>query len=458
MLRQLFVFLFLSLIALNVSAQSSLNVLQLCNWKDTTNAPVNGAGQHWNDVWGFTWKGIEYAVIGGTNGAHVIDIDQCKEVDFLPGKSKGVIHRDFKTYSHYLYAVAGEGFAGMQVYDFSYLPDSLHLIWESNLSDFSTAHGIFIDTARSKLYGTSTENTAGQHSNIRVYSLADPEQPAFLAAVNDFDNTSHLYARNDTAWCSNGGAGMLVLDMSNPAQAKVIGGLINYPQKGFNHSSWIGYDLIGVMTDENFGKAVKVIDARDVEQIEVRSMFSPRGTDTNSIPHNPYLLGNYALVSYYMDGLQIYDISDRDNPVRTGYFISYTGPNIQTTEGAWGAYPFLPSKRVLLSDMQTGLYVLDISQATPGLSVDQKNLQTTFEISPNPVDDVIRLKLPKLLNGPAILEIYASDGRHVYWTGGNWPQSFPAQQVSLPADFRPGLYLLRMQVGGQSFNARFIKR
>lgn len=458
MFRRVALLLLLCSLVTSIAAQNSDKVRLLCHWNDTAHAPVNGAGQHWNDVWGFAWKSTEYAVIGGTNGAHIIDIDQCKEVAFLAGNTTGVIHRDFKTYSHYLYAVAGEGFARLQVYDFSFLPDSVHLVFESTLSDFTTAHGLFIDTAKGRLYGTSTENTAGQHSDIRVYSLANPEQPAFLAAINDYDNTSHLYARNDTAWCSNGSGGLLVLDMTNPASHKLIGGIINYPQKGFNHSSWIGYDRIGVMTDENFGKQVKVIDARDIGQIEVVGTFSPRGTDTTSLAHNPYLLGSYALVSYYMDGLQIYDISDPANPVRTGYYDTYPGPDIQTTAGAWGAYPYLPSKRVLVSDMQTGLYVLDISQATPGLFVEGELHPAKIEIAPNPANDLIRLKLPQSIRGAVELGIWALDGRRISCISGNWPQSFPAGEVSLPAGMSPGLYLLRVDAGGQHFIARFIKR
>src|ERR1043166_3990947 len=107
------------------NAQVSSKVRLLGNWRDTTNCPKNGAGQRWNDCWGFTVKGREYAVIGGTAGAHIIDVDSCKERVFLPSGVNGVSHRDYKTYQQYLYCVADEGLlSAMQVYDISYLPDS----------------------------------------------------------------------------------------------------------------------------------------------------------------------------------------------------------------------------------------------------------------------------------------------------------------------------------------------
>jgi choice-of-anchor B domain-containing protein len=441
------------------NAQSSSNIRLLCNWQDTTNAPLNTGGQRWNDVWGFTWNGKEYAVLGGTNGAHVIDVDHCEERAFLPGRSTGVIHRDYKTYSHYLYAVADEGVSSMQVFDYSYLPDSLHLVWESNPGAISRSHNIFIDTARARLYCASVNSLSLGHDNIQVYSLADPEAPKIIAAINDFDNTHDIYVRNDTAWCSNGPAGYLVLDMSHLPQTRVIGGLISYPYKGYNHSSWMGYDYIGVMTDETFGMPVKVIDARNPEVIEVLSNFAPRGTDTTSLPHNPYLLGSYAFISYYMDGLQIYDISDRKQPVRVGFYDTYPRADGQDYAGAWGVYPYLPSRRILLGDMQTGLYVFDADQAMPKLSAGPALNGSRFGVYPNPMADKVFLQLPQGATGRLKASLYTIAGSLVRQidldiaSGSN-----PPVEVSLPADYSPGIYVLRAAIGGQSFTARLTKR
>ena len=459
MRRTRLLFLFLLLFPEVVSAQSSSNVRLLCNWQDTTNAPVNGGGQHWNDIWGFAWKGKEYAVIGGTNGAHVIDVDVCAERAFLPGRSKGVVHRDYKTYGHYLYAVADEGISTLQVFDFSYLPDSLHLVWESKQSELANSHTIFIDTAKARLYCASAYTLGAGHNNIMVYSLANPAEPALLTVINAFDNTHALYVRNDTAWCSNGHAGYLVLDMSRLPAVKIIGGLINYPYKGYNHSSWVGNDYIGVMADETFGKPLKIIDARDPEVIEVLSTFSPRGLDTNSIPHNPYLLGHYVVVSYYMDGLQIYDISDPANPVRAGYYDTYPQADGQKYAGAWGAYPYLPSRRILVSDMQTGLYVFDADAAIPKLSVGAAPKAPRFSIYPNPADDKIFLQLPHGSYGHLTASIYTITGSLVRRVERDITGStYPPLEVSLPANSSPGIYVLRAMIGGQSFTARFTKR
>ena len=102
----------------------------------------------------------------------------------------------------------------MQVFDFSYLPDSLHLVWESDVRDLANTHNVIIDTAKARLYCASAYSLGSGHTNILMYSLANPELPQLLAAINAFDNTHDIFVRNDTAWCSNGFAGYLVLDMS----------------------------------------------------------------------------------------------------------------------------------------------------------------------------------------------------------------------------------------------------
>ncbi|MEO6830958.1 MAG: choice-of-anchor B family protein [Chitinophagaceae bacterium] len=445
--------------AIPLQAQVSKNVTLLCNWQDTTDAPALPGGQHWNDVWGFVANGREYAVIGGTKGAHVIDVSSCTERAFLPGPSIGAVHRDYKTYGHYLYAVADEGVSALQVYDFNYLPDSLHLVFQSDPWKLANAHNIFIDTAKAKLYLASPTTLGLGKSRLQIYSLADPEDPSFLYTLNSFEYTHDMYARNDTVWCSDGNGGYLVLDMSDPPNYIILGGLSFYPYQGYNHSSWIGYDNIGVMADETFGMPVKVIDCRNMKNIKVLSTFSPRGLDSTSIPHNPFLLGQYAFVSYYQDGLQIYDLSNPSNPQQVGFYDTYPQESKKQFAGAWGCYPYLPSQKVLVSDMQTGLYIFDVSAAIPKLAVKAPKGLSGFALYPNPVEGKLKLLLPYQSFGELHVSIYNILGQQVFHllrkvnSGQN-----PSLEVSLPSNFASGIYLLKASIGGQQFASRFTKR
>ena len=47
--------------------------------------------------------------------------------------------------------------------------------------------------------------------------------------------------------------------------------------------------------------------------------------NSNSTIHNLFILGNYAHVSYYVEGYVVLDISDPTNPTLAGQYDTYDG-------------------------------------------------------------------------------------------------------------------------------------
>lgn len=451
-MRRWLIFLLLAGLCRDAAAQP---VKLLCNWGDTARAPLNQFNQRFNDCWGFVQGGREYAVIGSSSGAHIIDVNNCREVAYARGTSEGVIHRDYKTYRHYLYAVADEGVrATLQIYDLDYLPDSLHLVYQSDSNFFNRCHTIFIDTATAKLYGASFSLPNGVHDYMRVFSLANPVQPTVVARYNLGGDVHAVYVRNDTAYCSSSYAGYYVVDFTKaPAKMPIIGGLTSYQYQGFNHSSWVGPDGIGVMSDETWGRPMKVIDTRNLLDIQVTGYISPRGSDSTSIPHNPYIRGRFAYISYYLDGFQLYDISDPYHPRQAGHYQTFGGTPYQGFAGAWGCYPYLPSRHVLVSDMQHGLYVLDADEAI-GI-----NKTTEFGLYPNPAATVVFLQLPYGVTGALHADVLDITGRRVFSNDQlAAAESNPALAVPLPPTMAAGVYVIRAAIAGHIYTARLIKR
>ena len=66
-------------------------------------------------------------------------------------------------------------------------------------------------------------------------------------------------------------------------------------------------------------------------------------------------------ISYYLYGLQVLDVSDPTNLIHVGAYDTYLQNSTYIYNGAWGVYPYLPSGNILISDRQTGLYVLDFN-------------------------------------------------------------------------------------------------
>ena len=325
------------------------NIYLLFNWSDST-LPINSLGGSYTDVYGVAINGREYAVIGSTMGTHIIDVTiptQCLEVAFVPGtfQGSGVTHRDFFSMDNYLYGVCDQGSSTLQIIDLTNLPNSVSLVYNSD-SLISTSHNMFIDTINKKLYST----------NGTVLDISNPIYPAFL--FNMGFSCHDLYVENDTGYFNCTSNGLKVYEMTTNTP-QYLGGLTSYPDQGTNHSGW-KEDNTYVFADENHGLSLKVIDVSDLSNLSVTALFNS-GVDANSIAHNLIIRDDFVYVSYYHDGLQIFDISDPYNPIKAGYYDTYLPNNHNGYAGNWGVDPQLPSGIILVSDVQSGLFVLDFN-------------------------------------------------------------------------------------------------
>jgi hypothetical protein len=107
--------------------------------------------------------------------------------------------------------------------------------------------------------------------------------------------------------------------------------------------------------------------------------------NASTMPHNLEWIGDKIYVSHYYDGLQVFDVSDVENPVVDAYYDTYSQEDING-RGAWGVH-VMPSGRILISDRQSGFYLLG----------NQENNADELEIwlYPNPAEDQICVNLVK---------------------------------------------------------------
>jgi choice-of-anchor B domain-containing protein len=356
---------------------------ELFHWEDTTLVGSNAYDNTYNECWGFAVNGSEIAVIGSTAGTHFFDVTDpanSTEVAFVAGAytGAGVIHRDYHDFQGYLYVVCDEGSAStLQIIDISNLPNSVNTVYDSNQL-FTQAHNIFIDTATAKLYACAS-NTA-----MDIYSLQDPVNPVLLHSYTSVGHVHDAYVRNDTAYLNCGGGGFKivdfsVLDLTTPVQPIELASLTSYPDAGYNHSGWLSDDgTIYVMQDENHGYDVKILDVSDFNNISVLATFNS-GVDPQSMAHNGIIKDDLLYLAYYHDGLRVFDISDPINPIQTWMYDTYLPNNHSSYKGAWGVYPYLPSGNIIVSDMQSGLFILDCAVAT---TLDEINFKP--QLYPNP--------------------------------------------------------------------------
>ena len=106
--------------------------------------------------------------------------------------------------------------------------------------------------------------------------------------------------------------------------------------------------------------------------------------------------------AYYYDGIYAWGIEDPSDPVLLGYYDTSVLPHQISYEGAWGVYPFLSSGNILVSDMQTGLWVFSLDTS---LSTDEKQSGPTLNVWPNPASEVIRVQSGTKLESYSITNI-----------------------------------------------------
>lgn len=364
MLRSYITLLFLLFCLRAVNAQtSSGNVNLIYHWQADSLPQVSGVV--YNEVWGYVaCTGEEYAVVGSTYGVHFFDLSDLGNIDEVARFEIGTpsIWRDFKSYAGRIYAVADQGASGLTIFDLREAPTAIR---QSNqiVDHFQRAHNIFIDERQGRLYvaGSNTRS-----NGLMVFDLTEnPDQPALMASVElqGGGYVHDVYVRDNIAYCSHGFNGYYLWDFTQPAAPRMVASL---PASGYNHSSWVTPDGKYAIYAEEIPRGVPLgivdLSRKETEGIEVLNTFkfpllAPQHEDNT--PHNPYIRDHYAIVSYYEDGVVIFDISDPSHPTRIAYFdTAPDNTDYNGTRNNWGVYPFLPSGHLIATDTENGLFVI----------------------------------------------------------------------------------------------------
>lgn len=313
--------------------------------------------QDLSDIWGYVDEtGTEYALVGVYNGLSVVslaDPSNPQQVFFGPGA--GSIWRDIKTWGDYAY-VSNESGGGIYIVDLSPLPDgpiTTTASFTGSSFPFSTAHNLWIDEF-GKLYIFGSNN--GNGGAIICDLTQNPLNPVELGRFNTYYLHDGM-SRGDTLWGSAIYQGLLLgIDVSNPANPS-IEGTVSTPSQ-FTHNAWLSDDGSHVFTTDEVNSGF--IGSYNVTNLS--NMFEADRTQVsygnNVIPHNVHVWNDFLITSYYTSGVTIHDAKFPDRLFETGYYDTSPAYGGGTFNGAWGAYPFLPSGLLLVSDIEEGLFVL----------------------------------------------------------------------------------------------------
>jgi choice-of-anchor B domain-containing protein len=317
-----------------------------------------------NDIWGYVAPdGTEYALVGLRDGVSIVslaDPDNIAEVQRISGQI--TTWRDMKVYGSHAYVVSDNTSEGMLVIDLTGLPTNVayeyyNLPYPPTGGQLFRAHNIFIDTTTAIAYLAGSNLNGG---GMVLYELSPQgDEPSFLATGPSTD-AHDVFVNDGRMYASEIGVGMLsIYDVTDPLNITFVGSDIT--PSAFTHNAWTTENRAYVFaTDERANAPVSAWDIQDEANPVLIDEFRPeRSLELGTIPHNVHVLNDYLAISYYTDGLEIVDASVPENMIEVGYFDSWPGAD-GGFNGNWGAYPFLPSGLVLMTDRATGLYVVEV--------------------------------------------------------------------------------------------------
>ncbi|MCS6930378.1 MAG: choice-of-anchor B family protein [Saprospiraceae bacterium] len=320
------------------------------NFNIQLRATLDYPGQTLANVWGYAQDGREYALVGASRGLSIVDVtnpDTPIQIVQIPGPNN--LWREVKTYKHYAY-VTTEGGGGVQIVDLSKLPDpNLDYRYYTGTGEIAgqlgAIHALHIDETRGFLY-----TYGGNFNGIRVHDLnADPFYPIYVGKFDDLGYVHDGFVDNDTLYACHIYAGLMsILDMRDKANPKILG-TVETPSR-FTHNSWILSDRKTVLTtDERVPSFLTAYDVSDPTHIRELDRFSTND-GLGSIVHNTHIINDYAVTSWYTDGVTIVDAHKPDNLVLVGQYDTWVGSS-PTFDGCWGVYPFFPSGTIVATNI-----------------------------------------------------------------------------------------------------------
>jgi choice-of-anchor B domain-containing protein len=383
--------------------------------------PVEG-----NDIWGHVDlnTGDEFAIMGVKNGVVVVNVTNPTtpvEVGTIPGVTS--TWRDVKVYQYFdetinlwqAYAyVTTEGVRNgptdyVTIIDLNNLPHSITLVEKNKV--VSRAHNVYITNVDHTLNITLPDQTASLQligTNIRggafqSYSLENPKTLVNVTANNFGNGYTHdgaslviddqrsvndcgLTSGSCTVFIDFNEDVMKLWNITDPNNSIQLGAA-EYndvaPNNKYVHSGWGTEDKQFILLHDEFDEfrgglntTVRIFSIGDLTNpTQVGQWTGP----TQAIDHNGFVRGNRYYMSNYERGLTILDITDPTTPTEVGFFDTFTPSNSASFNGAWGVYPFLPSGNILVSDINSGLYVLkdNAKASTKGMfSFTSKSTQT----------------------------------------------------------------------------------
>lgn len=338
--------------------------------------PVLFGSSGGNDCWGYVSpSGREYALMGLRNQLAFVEITDPKNPVWLASiPHLNSTWGDIKVYGHHAYAVTEALGSGLQVIDMSQI-DAGVVTLVRTIDSPGRTHNLALDAESGFLYTCGSRNGTG---TTMCFSLANPGNPVRVGANSMSERyqhdaivvpyTSGPYAGRQIFFGFSEDRGVDIIDVTNKSNPFLIK-RATYPDMRYCHQGWLSADRKYLYVDDELDEGGTGNPTRslifNVESLENAKYVGTFSSGLLATDHNQYFDDGFLFQANYKSGLRIFDTHGRPtNPLAVGSFDTYPESNANGYEGAWSTYPYFPSGTVIVSDINRGLFVLDVTEAT----------------------------------------------------------------------------------------------
>ena len=325
-----------------------------------------------NDVWAYVSPaGRKYAIVGLVASTAFVDVTNPRSpvvVATIPDAES--TWSDMATYETVAYNVNEAG-GGMQIIDLADIDNGVVTLVGSAIGGMATAHNVFVDEESGYAYPCGTDVGQG----FLVFDVSSPANPAPVGSWNDvYVHDLYVHSFDVCPWAGRaaqpcelayafcGRDGMYIVDVTDKSNMATISTL-SYDTLEYCHQGWLSEDGRHVFFNDELEERAGLVTQTRTYVADVQDPASPTLAATFDhdgcwVDHNLMPRGDRVYQAHYAAGLRVLDVQNPLVPVEVAYFDTRPEDNQTGFAGAWGVYAGLPSRVILLSDRDRGLFVL----------------------------------------------------------------------------------------------------
>lgn len=328
------------------------------------------------DVWGWVDPETksEYAILGSSKGVYFFDItDPTKPVylgNMLGKAEPALIWQEIEILNDHAYVVCDLSPCNLQIFDLTRLRgvETAPPAWQpDSVFPIPNAHSIDSNPATNHIFINGSQLTTGAPL---IFDVSDPLVPTPVGAIADDGYTHDSLCRNykgpDKAYkgneiCFNFNEDTVTIyDVTgNPVQPVRLA-RETYPTASYAHSGALTKDHSTLIStdegDETGHGTPSTLYIWDIRKLTAPKLIGTWVGDSLSIDHNVYSEANALFHANYVNGFRILDLKNahRAKLKEVAWFDTVPLSDFPEFEGAWAAYPYLPSGNMIVGDMSGG--------------------------------------------------------------------------------------------------------